>query len=230
MFCWIECRGFFITHRSLSLEATTQAIAESIAAQNPADKVALIAEVREETKKNEEGAIGEPAVFPNFVRTDALTGAAVKTAEILVKGPLVLIFYRGGWCPYCSATLKAYEAAREAITATGATIVAATPEKPEHSTETAKSAQLHFPVVWDESSAIAKSLHIAYEQTTLSKSMYAFFGLDLAARNGSTSDTLPLAATFVVGRDGRIKSAFAKGDWTVRQEPSKVLEVLQTLA
>ena len=168
------------------------------------------------------------AVAPDFSLPVA-TGAMVSLSTLLTKGPVVLAFYRGGWCPYCSTELRALQAKLPEISAAGATLVAISPQTPDNSLSTAEKLDLAFPVLSDEGNHVAESFGLVFELPESLREVYQGFGIDLPAANGDTTFRLPLPATYVVGSDGIIAWRFADADYTKRAEPDDVLAILEAL-
>lgn len=157
------------------------------------------------------------------------TGRLVSLEELRKKGPVVITFYRGGWCPYCNLELRAYQGVLEEIKAAGASLVAITPELPDASLTTSQKHSLGFDVLTDENSKYAAAINIMFTLPEELQELYGKFGHKLSEYNGSEQYNLPLAATFAVDRDGTIVYAFASADYTLRAEPSEIVEVLNTL-
>ena len=154
-------------------------------------------------------------------------GQPFDVADLLAKGPVIITFYRGGWCPFCNLELKAYEGLLPRIGAAGASLVAISPEKPDDTATTAEKNELTFPVLSDIGQNVGKAFGVVYAFTDDVRTVYDGFGLDIPAKNGAPDDwSLPLSATYVVGRDGVILFADTRVDYRERTDP---LEVLQTL-
>ena len=156
-------------------------------------------------------------------------GEIVSLASLLENGPVVVTFYRGGWCPYCNIELREYQNSLEEIKSLGATLVAITPELPDASLSTSEKNELAFDVLSDVNADYAKSLGLVFTLPEALKPIYLSFGIDVAAHNGEGQFDLPLAATFVIAKDGTVASAFVDADYTARQEPSEVIATLKTL-
>ena len=155
-------------------------------------------------------------------------GEQVSLASMLEDGPVVLLWYRGGWCPYCNLTLRAYQDRLEDFSQRGATLVALTPELPDKSLSTAQKEELRFQVLSDVGNAVARDYGVVFELTEGVKANYEqAFGL--SRYNGDDSGELPLAATYVIGRDGVIRWAFLDADYRNRAEPADVIEALDRL-
>jgi len=146
------------------------------------------------------------------------------------KGPVVVTFYRGGWCPYCNLELHAYQEILPQIKAAGATLVAITPELPDASLSTSEKHGLEFEVLTDTNSDYARKIGIVFTLAEELRPIYESFGIEIEKHNGKGQFDLPLAATFVVDVDGTIACAVVEADYTLRAEPSDVVEELQSLA
>jgi peroxiredoxin len=164
--------------------------------------------------------------LPDATFTSA-TGDTVQMSSLLANGPLIINFYRGGWCPYCNFELKAYQDLLGDITALGAQLVAVTPEKPDNSLSTTEKNALTFPVLTDNENAFAKALGIAFELPKPLQELYGKFGMDLPGLNAGSGWSLPIPATFVVNADGKIVLADVDVNYTRRLEPSDALAALK---
>ena len=139
-----------------------------------------------------------------------------------------MTFYRGGWCPYCNLELKAYQAVLARITAAGASLVAISPEKPDDTISTTEKNALTFPVLSDVGQKVGKAFGLVYAFTDELRSVYDGFKLDIPGKNGSPDEwALPLSATYVIGRDGRILFADTSVDYRRRTDPLELLGVLE---
>lgn len=169
--------------------------------------------------------VGERA--PAIVLPD-VDGKEFDVSTLLTKGPVVVTFYRGGWCPYCNLELKAYQNVLPQILAAGANMVAVSPEKPDDTVTTAEKNALTFTVLSDVGQNVGKAFGLVYAFTDELKSVYDGFGLDIPAKNGLSDDwSLPLSATYVIGADGVILFADTGVDYRRRADPVDVLKVLQ---
>lgn len=167
--------------------------------------------------------------LPDATLTDA-TGQSVSLSSLLAKGPLILNFYRGSWCPYCNMELKAYQDLLSEIQDAGGQLAAITPEKPDGSLSTVEKHALKFPVLTDAGNDFAKSLGIAFELPTELQALYGKFGMDLPSINAGTGWTLAIPATYVVASDGKIVLAHVERDYTTRLEPSEAVAALKAVA
>jgi peroxiredoxin len=158
-------------------------------------------------------------------------GETVDVGELLKKGPVIVTFYRGGWCPYCNLELKAYQELLPKIAAAGASLVAISPEKPDETLSTAEKNALTFEVLSDVGQTVARAFGLVYEFTDELKSAYRGFGLDIPTLNGAPGEwALPVSATYVIGQDGVIIYAYTDVDYRDRADPREVLEALTQTA
>ena len=149
-------------------------------------------------------------------------------ATLLAEGPVVVTFYRGGWCPFCNLELKAYQAALPRIAAAGASMVAISPEKPDDTVSTAEKNALGFPVLSDIGQVVGRAFGVVYGFTNDVRQVYDGFKLDIPSKNGAPDDwSLPLSATYVVGTDGVIVFADTRVDYRERADPMEVLRLLE---
>lgn len=175
-----------------------------------------------------DSSLGVVAKVPDFSLPDA-TGTKLSVSSLLAKGPVVLAFYRGGWCPYCSTELRALQAKLAEITAAGATLVAVSPQTPDSSLSTAEKLELAFPVLSHEGNRVADSFGLVFTLPEALREVYAGFGLDLPAANGDDTFRLPIPATYVLRADGTVAWRFADADYTKRAEPDDVLAAVEAL-
>ena len=164
-----------------------------------------------------------------FTLPDA-NGKPVKLGELLGQGPVVLTWYRGGWCPYCNIGLQGLVKVEPRLRELGATLVAVTPELPDSSTATVGKGAVPFVVLTDKGNAVAKEYGIVFKLGEQVAGLYKQFGIDLAKSNGDKSNELPLAVTYVIDRAGVIRYAFADADYKKRAEPADVVAALEKLA
>ena len=154
-------------------------------------------------------------------------GAIVDVGTLLKKGPVIVTFYRGGWCPYCNLELKAYQDILPEIVAAGASLVAISPEKPDDTVSTAEKNALTFEVLSDVGQKVGRAFGLVYEFTKELKRAYNGFNLDIPARNGTPGEwALPVSATYVIDRNGSIVYAYTDADYRDRADPRDVLAVL----
>lgn len=170
--------------------------------------------------------VGDQA--PDFTLTNA-RGEPVTLSDLLAHGPVVLTFYRGGWCPYCNLQLRAYQRALPEIKTAGASLVAIAPEKPDDTLTTAEKNELKFEVLSDVDGAVGAAYRLYFELSPELKALYEAGGNDLAKRNADGTWHLPIPATYVIARDGRVAAAFVDVEYRNRAETADILATLQAL-
>ena len=163
---------------------------------------------------------------PEFTLHDP-DGNPVSSVELLAKGPLVLSFYRGVWCPYCNMELQALEAALPAIRELGASLVAISPQIKANSRKSVRQNELSFPILSDSKNDVAAAFGLRFTLPDYLIELYKSFGNDLPKINDDPSWTLPMPARFVIGTDGVITYAEVTPDYTLRPDPSELLPALR---
>ena len=167
--------------------------------------------------------------IPQVTLSDA-TGKNFSVQTALAQGPVILAFYRGGWCPYCNLELKALQRVLPEIKAAGATLIAISPETPDNSLTTREKNALSFTVLSDVGNKIAKEFGLVFQLPMQLRPIYQEFGIDIVAHNGDQNFELPVPATYVVKPNGEIVYAFAEADYTKRAEPDDVVAALKQIA
>jgi peroxiredoxin len=165
---------------------------------------------------------------PAFTLPDA-DGVAVSSTDLLARGPLVLTFYRGVWCPYCNLDLQAIEAAVNEIRGSGASLAAISPQTPANSRRSQRENKLSFPILSDHGGTVANAFGLRFRLPQYLVAVYKQFGVDLATHNGDPSWTLPMPSRYIIGRDGVIAYAEVNPDYTRRPDPEELLPVLRRL-
>jgi peroxiredoxin len=165
---------------------------------------------------------------PDFVLPDQ-NGAAVSSADLLARGPLVVSFYRGVWCPFCNIELKALEATLSDIRARGATLVAISQQTPPNSRKAQRDNGLSFPILSDKGGEIGAAFGLRWLVPEDMREVHTKLGGPLPVFNGEDSWTLPMPARYVIGKDGVIVYGEVNPDYTQRPEPSDLLPILDRL-
>ena len=175
-----------------------------------------------------ERAVKAGDAAPMFGLPDA-DGALVDSRTLLAKGPLVVTFYRGVWCPYCNLDLKALEAARGEIEARGASLVALSMQNAANSLKSKRDNQLGFPILADFEGRIADRFGLRFKLSDELIEVYRQFGNDLAQINGEPSWTLPMPARYVIDQDCVVAYAEVNPDYTKRPDPAELFPILDSL-
>lgn len=164
--------------------------------------------------------VGEPA--PDATVRDA-NGQLVHLRDLWRTGPLVLVFYRGGWCPYCNLSLRAWQEHLGTLKSLGGSLAAISPETPDHGQDTAGQNELGYPVLSDSDLSAARAFGLSFELAPELVDLYRASNIDVARHNGNGLWMLPIPATYVIGQDGHILHAFVEADYRERAEPAEVL-------
>jgi len=175
-----------------------------------------------------ENAIGPNDRAPEFSLPDA-RGKSVSLSALLRDGPVVVSFYRGGWCPYCNLELRAYQAVLPQITELGGRLVAISPQLPDGSLSTAEANALTFDVLSDVGNRTARQFGLVYALPQELRDAMQAANRGLPGVNGDESWELPLPATYVIGQDGRVALAYVDVDYRNRLEPDAILAALSSL-
>ena len=165
---------------------------------------------------------------PEFTLPD-VDGNRVSSRVLLAKGPLVVTFYRGAWCPYCNFDLSALEEARPEIELRGASLVAISQQTAANSRKSQRQNGLKFPILSDHGGEIAGQFGVRWTLPGYLREVQKGLGADLTQFNGEDSWTLPMPARYVIAQGGRIAYAEVNADYTRRPEPSAIFPVLEQL-
>lgn len=163
---------------------------------------------------------------PLFTLNDP-QGNPVSSVELLAKGPLVLSFYRGVWCPYCNMELQALEQALPAFQALGANLIAVSPQTAPNSRKSVRQNELSFPILSDPHNSVAAAFGLRFELPDYLVELYQSLKNDLPTFNGDASWTLPMPGRYVIDRQGVIIYAEVNPDYTRRPDPEDMLPSLR---
>ena len=212
----------------MSLEQQLEKRRTSSAVNIPADKYAIMQQSTKELKEIglSNNAFKTGQSIPSFELLNA-SGDLIKSDDLLRKGPLVISFYRGGWCPYCNMELRALQQVLDQIHAFGAQLVAISPETPDSSLTTSEKNELSFEVLSDIDNVFAKQLGLVFQMPEDLREVYHSFNLDVQKHNGNDDYELPMPATYVIDTNGKIIFDFVSEDYTYRLEPEEVLKALR---
>lgn len=201
----------------MSLSAQLSAVVDHVNKNAPEKVRDLINKTRFDASENFDAskAVKEGDDLPPFKLPNAL-GKETSSDELLSKGPILITFYRGEWCPYCSLVLRALQQHLEDFQKKGVALVAVSPELPDISTSTAKKLDLKFEVLSDIGNKYAKQLGIVFQEPRDFAEIHKSFGTDMKDRNGDDSLQLPYPSTFLVDKHGKVKNAHIEADWAKR--------------
>jgi peroxiredoxin len=211
----------------LDLNAQLNSLTAKLRAMVPADRLTVVDRFAEDLVKSGQAdcvlKAGDQA--PAFELPDG-DGMLWRSQDLLRRGPLVIVFYRGRWCAYCNAQLSALQEIHPKLAMAGASLVAISPQTQKHSYMTRDMHKLRFPVLSDQGNQVARKFGIVYRLSQEMQAMYESIMTRLPGYNGDQSWELPLPATYIVQPDGKISYAQVDADWRKRPEPEHVLHAL----
>jgi peroxiredoxin len=230
------------TYQSNPSASEERQMSTTIQAQSDALKAAsagrLPAEVLETFTRDQAAwrAKGRPAdviaigdVLNDFTLPDA-TGRDVSLSELVTDGPAVLVFYRGGWCPYCNLALHQYQSELvPQLPRYDATLAAISPQKPDESLSTAEKHNLQFAVLSDPGARVSRALGIAFEPAEDVLEAQRALGLDIRDGNADGSPELPMPTVLVVDPDRTVRFVDVQADYTSRTEVADIIAALDLL-
>ena len=213
-----------------TLASQTEECVTAFISQLPDDTKQTVGNAFEELAASDvaANAIDRGDKAPNFTLPNA-NGDSVELAKLTEDGPVVLSFYRGGWCPFCSLEFKALIDILPELKSCGAQLIGVSPETPDTSAETVNKHQIPFEVLSDVANVVTKDyglLATVYEEM---RPLYLQWGFDIPAFNGDGTWELPVPATYIIDRDGVVRSAFVEKDYTKRMEPADILAAVREL-
>lgn len=213
-----------------TLNSELEAMSASVRAQAPAAVLDAIDAANRRLAESGalDGALRVGQRAPDFALPDA-NGAKVSLGNLRSRGPVVLSFYRGAWCPYCNLELQAWQRHLPDLKDRGAAFAAISPQTPDASLTLAQKHALAYPVLSDLGNRVAREFGIVYTLDSSLRPIYEQFGVDLQAHNDDSSFELPVPATYLIGRDGIVAGAWIDADYRHRAEPSTVLTQLDEL-
>ncbi len=167
--------------------------------------------------------VGDDA--PDFTAKNQ-SGKEVQLKKLLKNGDVVVLFYRGQWCPYCNKQLSKVNDSLAMITAKGATVLAITPEVEENIAKTVTKTKASFDILEDKGLAIMKDYKVSFavDEKTIEK--YKGYGIDFDKANGANGANLPVPATYIISKEGKIKYVFFNTDYSKRASVKDILENL----
>ena len=159
---------------------------------------------------------------PDFKAKDQY-GQVIRLKDVLKKGKVVLVFYRGQWCPYCNKELKRLEDSLQLIKDKGATLIAVSPEKPESVTKTVEKTSATYSILFDDGLKIMKAYDVAFELSENVLTRYKNAGLDVEANNGTNGKYLPVPAVYIIDKESMVIYRFFEPDYKKRASVKEIL-------
>jgi peroxiredoxin len=214
----------------IPLQQQTDAFFAQAKSQVPADLLQDLLSPLEQliTSSAAEKALKDGAQVPDFTLPNA-SGNVVTLSRLLMQGPVVISFYRGAWCPYCNLELRAYQRVLPQLQELGASLVAISPQTPDHSFSLVEKQNLSFAVLSDVGNHVARQFGLVFTIDEAVRAAHRRIGANLPAFNGDDSWELPMAGTFLIDQSGTIRLAFVDPDFSHRLDPSVVVAKLKEL-
>ena len=154
-------------------------------------------------------------------------GRQIDLSELTAEKPTVIIFYRGGWCPYCTTHLGAVGAVESRLIDMGYQVIAISTDRPEKVGESEEEHDFTYRLLSDSKMDAARAFGIAFKVDDETIEQYHEYGIDLVDASGETHHLLPVPAVFIAGTDGVIRYAYSNPDYTIRLEPEGLLEAAE---
>lgn len=199
-------------------------IAKYVPPETQAIHAAAVAELK--SRNLAESILPTGAKAPSFELPDH-DGNLVRSSDLLSRGRLVICFIRGRWCPFCVGQMEAMNLVGLLIENAGATFLAISPQTVKQSYFMHDQHKLRFPLLSDAGNKVARQFGLTYRVPAAQEGVYRRAFVNLPFTNGEDSWELPIPATFIVDRDGKIVYASANEDYTERPEPDDILRVLE---
>jgi peroxiredoxin len=211
----------------MSLQAQLESITHRVKNLVPAEKLDVAERAIAELAASgaAQGALQVGAKAPQFELADAY-GKLIRSEDLLSLGKLVVIFFRGRWCPYCVAQLEAMQQALPQIHARRANLVAISPQTARQTAFMVEQHQLKFPVLCDAGNRIAKQFGVGYRLPNYLEEQYRRTMINLPNCNGDQTWELPLPAAYGIEQDSTVTFAQVETDYRRRVEPEKILNWL----
>lgn len=163
---------------------------------------------------------------PDFKAKDQ-HGKDIRLKDVLKQGPVVLVFYRGHWCPFCNRQLKKLEDSLQFIRDKGATLIAVSPEKPENISKTVEKTGAEYSILHDEGLKIMKAYEVEFEVQENTINRYRNTGIDLEKINGKDWKYLPVPAIYIIDKESTITYRFFDTDYKKRPSVQEILKNLK---
>lgn len=173
-------------------------------------------------------AIGVGDTAPDFTLTDS-HGHPFQLSEARLHSPIVLSFYRGGWCPFCDLELKTLSEYEAEMRNLGARLVAVSPGLHEQNPAVTGEYKLPFPLLFDEGNRVARQYGLVMQVDEAVRPLYLQWGFDIPALNGDESWELPLPGTFIIDSSGVVRAAYVNKNYTQRMEPDDIIAALEII-
>ncbi|MUT68845.1 peroxiredoxin family protein [Paenibacillus sp. NEAU-GSW1] len=190
---------------------------------------AIFQHIREQQLSGIEFGLREGGKAPDFILNNS-NGDRVSLHEELAKGPVILTFYRGSWCPFCNIELRGYQQVLPEIQQLGAQVIAVSPQGPDKALAQQEKEMLCFPVLSDSNGLVSEQYRLLFELPDYLRDTFInTLRLDLAAFNHSYRWALPIPATYLIDTKGIVRHAYVSPDFMARMEPLEMIARLKQL-
>lgn len=154
-------------------------------------------------------------------------GNTIDLSEVTKQKQVVLMFYRGQWCPYCNKQMSEMQDSLQFIRDLGATVIAVTPEKPEEIAKAVEKSGASFDIIYDKNHQIMDMYNVTFTLSETKKNQYKTWGIDINKASGNDDYALPVPATYIIDKNGNIKGTYFNEDYKKRMSVADILEVLR---
>jgi peroxiredoxin len=214
----------------MDLQKELGAVAQMVRQKTPPHVMPTIEATTKRLKESglKNHALQTGQTMPDFELPDA-TGEIVRSIEFRSQGPLLITFYRGSWSPFCNLTLLAFQERNAEIKIRGGTLLAISPQTPDHSLTLQEKHSLQFPVLSDAGNKVARQFGIVFALDPGLKTVQEQFDVDIPTYNGDRTFELPVPATFLVSTDGKVLKSHVEADYMQRLDPETALAWVREL-
>ena len=215
----------------MNLSTQTQKLSQEFIANLSSEDQAKVQEGLTVILESDAGASAfKPGDHASDFTLPNANGSTTRLKDLLQRGPVVLSFYRGGWCPYCNLEFKALNDILPKIHKLGAQLIGISPQLPDNSLSTVEKQQLKFEVLSDVGNVVAQQYGIVMNVPEIMRPLYLKWGLDVPVANGDDTWDLPIPATFIINTDSKIAFSYVNKNYTERLEPSIIVSELEALS
>jgi peroxiredoxin len=164
--------------------------------------------------------VGDTA--PLFKTTD-FAGNKLELSELLQKGKVIVLFYRGAWCPYCNRYMSELQKNATKFAEKGVSVIAITPETNEYVAEMIDKTKTSFSVVYDQDRSLMTQFDVLYKMDEKMQEKFKDYKIDIDKRNGADDHVLPVPATYIIGKNGKIDFVHFDPNFKVRANIEDIL-------
>jgi len=171
-------------------------------------------------------ALSVGSLAPDF-KAVAFSGEKLQLSKITKEKNVVLMFYRGQWCPYCNKQMSELQDSLSFIENRNAVVIAITPEKPSEIDETIKKTNVSFDIIYDKGHKIMDLYKVTFQLSKAQRLAFKAWGIDINKASGNDDYALPVPATYVIHNDGSIKASFFNENYKQRMTVADILKALE---